>query len=54
MTISARGLSFCAITFSMICITAVEARTVSVLADLLNWMSGCTPSCGTRMMLLMS
>ena len=47
--ISARALSFCWITFSMICTTAAVPRTVMVFAVLLNWMAGCTAILGRRM-----
>src|ERR1700682_1842266 len=46
-TISARGLSFCVISLSMICATALVARTVIVLLVLLNCMIGCTGMAGS-------
>src|SRR6185503_19886263 len=47
-TISARGLSFCSITFSMICMIAVLARTVIVLLVLLIAIIGWMLICGKR------
>ena len=49
MTISARGLSFCRMIFSMIWTTLVDPRTTRVLPDLFTEMIGGTPSCGSRM-----
>ncbi len=52
MTISARGLSFCSMTFSRIPTTALVARTVMVLAVLLAMIAGCTEIPGSRMIVL--
>src|SRR5262245_38108635 len=49
MTTSAFGLSFCAIIFSRICATLVDARTVIVLLALFTWMIGCTGIPGSLM-----
>jgi hypothetical protein len=54
ITISARGLSFASITFSMIDATLAVARTVIVLAVLFGAIIGCTAIDGTRMMVLIS
>src|SRR5262245_8327459 len=51
-TISARGLSFCAIIRSRIWATAVDARTVMVLLALFTWMIGCTGMPGSLLMAL--
>src|SRR5438128_7454292 len=47
-TISARALSFCEMMRSMICTIGAGARTVIVLAVLLNWIDGCTGIVGSR------
>ncbi len=51
-TISARGLSFCSMTFSRICTTFAAARTVIVFAVLLGTIAGCTLMPGSRMIVL--
>ena len=52
MTISARGLSFCSMIFSMIWTTELVPRTVIVLAVLLATIAGCTAMPGRRMIVL--